>query len=347
MALIAPPALKPGSTLDEQRTFMTQATGYVDQLSTEPHAAADSDLRVLVDGLQRVADDVDRIARATLLRRIAGFVYAEGKPMVGLVPALEAVRLCRTAGDKEQLARSLGILSLVLRDTTDLKMALQCLEEALTMHQKEDWIRVALLSHKAACYHMARKWNEAEKAIQLALALNKRLGIEFGKETLYEVASKVARDKGDLEAAKHFCASAVEAADASISNPHHPPLINMASMNRLLCYCLAGQLALRCGDVHEAEVQAGKARALAQAGSSPRAMLDVEMLEGGVLVAMGNAEVGISRLQDVLDRSREMRANLADALQALVDACHTAGRTELVVPYQRELALIARQYKDL
>ncbi|HEU0200988.1 MAG TPA: hypothetical protein VFR86_11195, partial [Burkholderiaceae bacterium] len=317
----------------EQAQYVRDVAAFSRRLNAGDVTASLSDLVTAHRALATIAHGVTDPERIEALLGIAQHHYVAGYALAGIEPAIDAMNAARAHGDPLWLMRALNTLGYCLSDTVDVAGATEYFVEALELaiaHQSERaecslWggLGTALVyagqhDEAFACFERAASKTGAPLTVRAAAYTNLAL------LCLY---------KSDLENGLEYARQAI----AAMPDPHAPNEM----LNRVLAETYCARLLLADKPTQAAQ-RVAIAKELAAKSRSERAWHAASIAEGLCEVARGHVDVGLSRLNRLLEQARSMRTGLRDTLLALVSAFQSIGQPDRADQYVRELAHFSR-----
>jgi putative two-component system response regulator len=272
---------------------------------------------------------------------IAQFHYVAGQAMVGLEPAEEAVRIARQIDQPESLRKSLTFLGILKADSGNMPGAIESYGEAVEL-------AIASGNRRAECI----VWNNLGVALLYAAqygdavaCLERAIELSASDQTLRSFAQAA---NGNIALAclhlEDFGKGlrAAESATASAEAPQSPS----ECFSRVLNESYYARLLLEVGVVQKAKERCEIAKRFAAQSGLERAHLIAAMAEGLCEVHDKKVDVGLSRLNQVLEKARVAKAPLRDALIAVVKAHQVAGKHDIAYVYLRELMMHTKKVQQ-
>jgi putative two-component system response regulator len=286
----------------------------------------------VVRTIRAMSGDADAPLRVSCLLDACQFFYVSGQPFMAVEPATDAIELARRANDPALLRRALNGLGIVSADTGNISKAVECYAEALdiskSMHDLD--AECASWSNIAAAWFYAAQYQESIGCGERVLAIA-------------EANPALARYKAAAYANIALCCLHIEdfergllAAKQSIAESPEPKT-SSEMLARVLRENNYARLLLEVNSTEAARERCDIARAYAQKSNSPRAEIVALVLDGLCNVHAGNIDLGLSRLLKTLEKARELKATLRDALIAMVKAYQLVGKPEKALIYLHEL----------
>ena len=275
-----------------------------------------------------------RTERVDVLVAIAQYNFVTGKAMLGIEPAIDGLNAARALADPLRLMRALNVLAYCLTDTVDIAGAVEYFTEALELAvvHKNQLAECALWSGLGTAVEHAGQHDEARRCFERAVAT-----AGSNRPFLAAVYTNLAwlcLHTRDIASGMHYAQQALAA------NPD--PRAPLELLHRVLAESHFACLLLETERHAEAAERVAIAKDLATRAGSERAELVASTAEGLCEVARGQIDVGLSRLERLLDHARTMRTALRDTLLALVGAYRAVGQHDRAEAHLRELSHIAR-----
>lgn len=269
---------------------------------------------------------------------IAQFFYISGQTVLGLEPTSNAVSAARSLGDLRLLRRALMAQGILQADTGNVPGAIECHAEALEIAQRigdragegSVWNNLAAAFLYAAQY--ADSILASRRVIELAETEPELKFVRALALSNIALASLHSEDfVTGLDSAKQSIESAGEpkTADQLLSRVH-----SESHYSRLL---------LEVNSLQAARERCELAKRYASQACSQRAEQAASIAEGLYEVYAGKVDIGLSRLQGALERSRVMKSTLRDTLIAMVKAYDLCGKPQLALVHLRELLHVTRK----
>jgi putative two-component system response regulator len=305
---------------------------------TAPPAALPEALRELASGLARqdaagvaarIAPLIPRVREEPVasspavvvdgVSAICRELYGHGRSVEAL-PLARALRdRCHGAGDRAQTRRATFLCGLLLSDGGDLVGAIEHYVEAL---------RIAAGDEDRA--EMARVWGNLGSSFsragrqELAARCNHRclklLEPLIGASTVRRAAlANLAQScyyLGQVEEGIRYGEAALAEMSDAESGDTYGSILLRRNLARLL---------LERGSLDQAEEHVASALVLANLAGTPRAAIAAEMTRAAHDLAIGKADLALTRIDRTLARAREVPATLADALACAVRGEEAAG----------------------
>lgn len=276
--------------------------------------------------------------RVSCMLAIAQFFYISGQTVLGLEPTSNAVSAARSLGDLRLLRRALMAQGILQADTGNVPGAIECHAEALEIAQRigdragegSVWNNLAAAFLYAAQY--ADSILASRRVIELAETEPELKFVRALALSNIALASLHSEDfVTGLDSAKQSIESAGEpkTADQLLSRVH-----SESHYSRLL---------LEVNSLQAARERCELAKRYASQACSQRAEQAASIAEGLYEVYAGKVDIGLSRLQGALERSRVMKSTLRDTLIAMVKAYDLCGKPQLALVHLRELLHVTRK----
>ena len=276
--------------------------------------------------------------RIACLLDVAQFFYISGQTVLGLEPASNAVLLAIQIKNGPLRRKALTVQGVLFADSGNLPAAVECYADALELaRDQQDAVgECSVWNNLGGALIYGAQFSDAiqclEQAIHVADADPRLTSVRQQALTNIALASLhcEAFDKG------------LTAARASIEALQKPGDANQL-LTRVLCEANYSRLLLELNDLPEARARCESAKLFAAAACSQRAEQSAAIAEGLYEVYAGKVDVGLTRLQNALDRARVMKGFLREALIALVKAYDICGRPQLALVHLRELLSVTRR----
>ncbi len=330
-----------GSEISESRSIDLRLAQILEGLQrqlTSPDAESLVAVAAAHNELRRLPATHVSALRVSCMLAIAQFFYISGQTVLGLEPTANAVSAARSLGELRLLRRALMFQGILQADTGNVPGAIECHAEALEIAQRigdragegSVWNNLAAAFLYAAQY--ADSILASRRVIELAetepeLSLVRALALSN-----IALASLHSEDFATgLESAKQSIESAGEpkTADQLLSRVH-----SESHYSRLL---------LEVNSLQAARERCELAKRYASQSCSQRAEQAASIAEGLYEVYAGKVDIGLSRLQGALERSRVMKSTLRDTLIAMVKAYDLCGKPQLALVHLRELLHVTRK----
>jgi putative two-component system response regulator len=294
-------------------------------------AAAHTELRAMSDS----AATVERVA---CLLDVAQYFYISGQTILGLEPASSAVGEARILGVPSMLRRALTFQGALLADTGNIPGAIEACAEALELSIKQN-DRVgegATWNNLGAAFLYAAQFSDAMSCFSRVLDA---AGVEPALAAIRPLAlSNLALASLQTE----DFGRGIESVRASIEEAGEPTSANQLLL-RVTSESHYSRLLLEINDLQHAKERCEMAKRFANESCSQRAEHVAAIAEGLYEVYAGKIDIGLSRLQAALERSRVMKSTLRDSLIAMVKAYDLCGKPQLALVHLRELLHVTRK----
>lgn len=280
--------------------------------------------------------------RVSCLTEIARQYYHHGQRLFSAVePIALAVMLARQENLRPLLRRALSIQGLVLVATNNPTDALRSLLEALDIaHELNSIVGItAAWNNIGGAFLEAALFSDARACFERAASMS--------SEAPGDPAARQMRSHGlgnsalcslqllEFERGIESVSKAIE----QLSSPRSPE--ELAA--RVLFEATYTRLLVGLDRPAEAAERANVAREMAPEAKSLRADVAAACSVGLVEVYNGQADVGISRMVNALERARVIPSSLREALQAMVQAYERADRPDRALSTHRELIMLIRK----
>lgn len=331
-ALPIPPSDTAG--VSDWARYTADVSVFCSRLNADTFTVSADELDGIHKLLLRAPGAVDLGQRSSSLSAIAQYHYVAGNALIGIEPGIDALILARQLGEPVTVMRALNTLAYCLTDTVDIAGATECFVEALEL-------AVSTKNQLAEC----SLWN----GLGGALTYN---GQREESRLCFERAIATAGSHRFVRAAAHtnLALGYLNDGDAKNGIDHARaalelmpnPVDSSELLTRVLTETYYARLLIETNNHVEAAERIAVAKALAERSNSERARHAAAVAEGVCEVARGQADIGLSRLNRLLEHARAMRTALRDTLLALVSAYRYLGELEKAEVHLRELSLIAR-----
>lgn len=279
--------------------------------------------------------------RVQSLLDVAQFFYLAGQTVLGLEPVANAVSMAARLNDPLLQRRALSFHGVLLADSGNLATAVECYAEALDLarEQRDDMGECSTWNNLGATLIYAAQFSDAIRCLEMAVDLSAGRAdlTALRQQALSNIAlaclHSEAFDQGLL------------AARASVEALSEPTSASEL-VSRVLSEAVYARLLMEVHHLDEARRRCEIAKAFAVRSCSQRAEQSAEITEGMCEVYSGNIDIGLSRLQNALDRARIMKGFLRDALIAMVKAHDVAGNQHLALIHLRELLAVTRKMQQ-
>ena len=262
---------------------------------------------------ERVKEAVDAVSAACRA------LYADARSAEALPLARGLLEHCLRAGDRDQTRRAAGVCGLLAADSADVVAAIQYHVQSL---------RIAAADENRL--EMARSWNNLGHAMnvsgraELAVRCFRRCvallePIVQPTQVRYAALGNLADCQyqlGEHEDGIRCGELALHELSALGEQDPYALILLRRNLARLL---------IALGRVEEAQEQVVEAIALGEASPSPRVAIAADITRAAHDLAMGDADVALTRIDRTLAKAREVPATLHDALACAVRAEEAAG----------------------
>ncbi|MFN9030774.1 MAG: HD domain-containing phosphohydrolase [Betaproteobacteria bacterium] len=314
--------------------FIHAAAVYTTRLVSAPSVTEVADITALAAGLHSAPAGVAPRERMEALVSLSYHCYVVGHVMTGIEPAVDALNAARLVNEPLWLIRALNALALNLGDTVDVGGAVEYYAEALeiairgrdSLVEAKLWGNLGMAlgysgHHQDAdeCFHRSARLAEDNPSVLAAAYTNLALNALYQRDA----ASGLAHVRRAIDALP----------DPRDANEH---------LTRVLAETYYARLLVEISSHEEAARRVRIARELAARSGSGRTQHSAELAEGLCEVARGQHDIGLSRLNALLDRARTMRTKLRDTLHALIAAYRYMDQPHKADVHVRELSFLAR-----
>ncbi|MEO5692605.1 MAG: HD domain-containing phosphohydrolase [Usitatibacter sp.] len=276
--------------------------------------------------------------RINTLLDAAQFYYHVGRTFNAIQPANDATEIAEQSGNKPLLRKAMTFAGVLYADTGNTSRAIECYARALDLARE-------LRDSEAEC----AVW--VNLGVALLYAAQYKDAISCLEHTVHMASSNPALTKFRTVALSNIAlcclhledfSRGLKAAEKSISESAEPhSAADLA--NRVIRENNYTRLLLEVDAIEKARERCDLARKYAARSQSARAEISAAIAEGLYEVHAGQADVGISRLTNTLERARLLRPMLREALAALVKAFELIGQPERALIYLREMMDALRQ----
>jgi len=289
-------------------------------------------MKSVIRALKRMKGSANAELRINCFLDTSQYFYVSGQSFDAIEPALAAAELAKATRHDGQLRKALNFLGAFYADTGNTSRSVECYAHALDLAQKTGdkdgecsvWGNLGLALLYAAQYQ------DAIACLEHAIAIAGTTS-SFQK---YRIAalSNVALACLHTEDFRR----GLKAAEASIresTEPHSASEL-VSRVLREHHYC---RLLLEVNAVEKAGERCQIARRYAAKSRSARAEIAASIAEGLYEVHAGRVDVGISRLNNTLERARILKSMQRDVLAALVKSYEIMGQPQRALIYLREM----------
>ncbi len=294
-------------------------------------ASALADAAQALSCLPRSFDCAERVHAALTL---AQHQYVAARAREGLDPAAHALEVARRIESRPLVRKALTFEGILLADTGNLPGAIERCAEALEIAEalQDPVAEAAVWNNLGAALLYAAQYNEAIRCFERVLALSETevqlQGVRAGAFGNIALACLYLEDFG----------KGLRNAKASVDIMAEPSTPT-AMQSRVLAESNYTRLLLEVDSLTKAKERCEFAKHYAKQSGSERTTISASIAEGLYEVSAGMHDVGLSRLNQTLERARVLRSPLRDALIAMVKAHEIAGKPDLALVYLRELML--------
>jgi putative two-component system response regulator len=277
-------------------------------------------------------------AKVNCLLSVAQYFYISGQTILGLEPSATAVAAARALGDPAAVRKALTFQGALLADTGNIPGAIEVCAEALELAIKHGdrvgegatwnnlgaaFLYAAQFSDAISCFSRVIEAAEDEPALATIRPL-----------ALSNIALASLHTEDFQRGIDSIQSSIEQAGDAVTADQMLLRVTSEAHYSRLL---------LEVNDLQRARARCEIAKEFASRSCSQRAEHVSALAEGLYEVYAGKVDIGLSRLQGALERSRIMKSTLRDALIAMVKAYDLCGKPQLALVHLRELLHVTRK----
>ena len=289
-----------------------------------------SKLELLASQLADIRVDIPR--QLTSMLDAVRFLYVSGHAFSGLVIAQKAQALGLECAQSALTGDALLLIGVCSADTGDLATAMEAYASALTLATgtNDAGRQRKILHNLGSALAYAGMFREALASLYASLA-----GTE-GEPGLISFRSAIYTNIATCHLNLDEIGPGLEAIQKSIDLAQEPDDVNKA-LNRVLAEGCYTRLLLEVNKFEAAKDHAKLARKYASQSKSPRADIFAAVAEGLAEVFSGQADVGITRLVNTLDRAKMHKITTRDVLIALVKAFEFIGKPDHALVYLRQL----------
>ena len=314
----------------DDKTLLSQANARI-SLALKDGAASDSRLiEVLASQLSTIRVDVPEQLR--LMLDAVRFFYLSGQAFTGLPIAQKARSLAVEVADSKSTFDALLLVGVCAAETGGLPIAMEAYADALRLaggitdkvRESRVWqnLGVALMygglyGEAINCFDCVISQTSEAPGVQASIA--KAYGnIALCRLNLDEI-------RAGLVAIERAVSLSGEPSDAQSAH------------NRVIIENNYTRLLLEADNFEGAKEHAKLARLYASRTKSPRADIFAAVAEGLAEVFSGQADVGITRLTNTLERGKALKVTTREVLMALVKALEFTGKPDQALIYLRQL----------
>ena len=314
----------------DDKTLLSQANARI-SLALKDGAASDSRLiEVLASQLSTIRVDVPEQLR--LMLDAVRFFYLSGQAFTGLPIAQKARSLAVEVADSKSTFDALLLVGVCAAETGGLPIAMEAYADALRLaggitdkvRESRVWqnLGVALMygglyGEAINCFDCVISQTSEAPGVQASIA--KAYGnIALCRLNLDEI-------RAGLVAIERAVSLSGEPSDAQSAH------------NRVIIENNYTRLLLEADNFEGAKEHAKLARLYASRTKSPRADIFAAVAEGLAEVFSGQADVGITRLTNTLERGKALKVTTREVLMALVKALEFTGKPDQALVYLRQL----------
>jgi putative two-component system response regulator len=308
------------------------------QLQT-PGEASLQEVLACEQALRQIPAGVVSATRVECLLAISQHYYLAARPASALPAADRAVDVARALGDRSLLRKALTFLGVMRMETGNLPEATGCFSEALEIAQQlgDAGAEAPVWNNLGLALQNAAQYTDAIHCFEQAAALAERCpAFGFVRRSALSNIASCALHLHDVRTGIKAVRQAIEL------NPD--PQTPTECLSRVISESNYARLLLEVGETGHAAEHCEKARIYAAKAPTARAEFAASLTSGLIDVHSGRVDVGLSRLQQVLDETRQhVRSEIRDALVALVKAYDIAGQPKQALVYLRELLHYTRR----
>jgi putative two-component system response regulator len=277
-------------------------------------------------------------ARVDCLLAGVGFLYVTGYTALGVEWAQEAVASARALGSRQHLRRALSNSGVLNADAANFPAAIEAYSEALevAIELKDAKAEATVWLNLGPALMYAAQYAESIECSERALAIALREG--YGLPIITAAPGNIALASLHLEDLSKGLRMAKRSVEAS-----GEPRNDVEKLNRVLHESTYTRLLIEVDSLVKAKERCELAKRYAQESNSQPAQLAATLAEGLYEIHAGLKDVGLSRLENALERARGIKSFLRDTLVAMVKGYEAAGEPEKALSYLRELMLHTRQ----
>jgi len=328
-------------SFDDEERYCANLLSELRPLLVEPTDDSPARFNAAYQHLKTLAASKATPQRIEVLLVVAQYYYLAAKPSVALEAATEAEALARRSNDRRLLRWSLSLLGLMQSETGNLPGATASLSEALEIARElqdrtaegRAWVNLGVSLIAAAQY--SDSITSFERAIALSGA--DAAGAQMRRNALTNIGL-CALHLGDVR-------TGLRALNAEFHDAGVPQTAADATA-RASAESVYARLLLDVGDVDGARRHAEEARKFAQISATARAQLVAATASGLVEVHSGSADIGLTRLKQTLEQSRQgLKGEVRDTLSACIAGYEAAGQPDVALVYLHELLAMNREAK--
>ena len=304
---------------------LTIARAFATGICSDPkklEAVASKLADIRVDIPQQLASMLDAVR----------FLYVSGHAFGGLVVAQKAQSLGLESAQSALTGDAQLLIGVCSADTGDLATAMEAYASALTLAAGtgDAGRQRKILHNLGSALAYAGMFREALASLYAALVESEH------DPSLASFRSAIYTNIATCHLNLDEIGPGLDAIQKSISLAQEPDDVNKA-LNRVLAEGCYTRLLLEVSNFDAAREHAKLARKYASQSKSPRADIFAGVAEGLAEVFSGQADVGITRLVNTLDRARTHKITTRDVLIALVKAFEFIGKPDQALVYLRQL----------
>ena len=316
--------------MPEDITLLAQAR---DEISVALKKGSVADARLIEALANRLANiRVDVAEQLGLMLDAVRFFYLTGHAFTGLPIAQRARSLAVESADLNATIDSLLLVGVCAADTGDFPTAMEAYADALRLAKgSADPIREGKIwSNLGAALVYAGLYGEAigcfESVIEKAQAEPRLRAMAVG------AYGNIALCHLNLDEIRLGLAAIDKAISQSVDSESAE-----SALNRVILENNYARLLLEANNFDAAKGHAKLAREYAAKARLPRADITASVAEGLTEVFSGQADIGISRLTNTLERARTLKVTTREVLVALVRAFEFIGQPDRALIYLRQM----------
>lgn len=287
-------------------------------------------LEALALQLHSLREDVPE--QLKLMLDAGRFFYVSGQAFRGIPIAQKARSLGLEVGESGLTTDALILIGVCSADSGGLPTAMEAYADALTLAKgSRDLVREGKIwFNLGSALSYSGLNNEALSCFEMALTRIR--DVKDLAPLLPGIYTNLAACHLNLDQIRQGLA-AIEKAIQLSSEPKDAHSI----LNRVLAENFYTRLLLEINDFETAREHAKSARYFASQSKTPRADISASVAEGLTEVYSGQADVGISRLTNTLERARTLKVATREVLMALVKAFEFIGQPDRALIYLRQM----------
>ena len=260
------------------------------------------------------------------------YLYLAGKPMMGLEVADQAKKFAVQIADGRSTALALSSLGICAADTGNLPRAMEAYAEALALSQgAADQLQEGRIwLNLSAALNYGGLYRESIGCLEHALKIARTTeGLKSYIPSFYMNMAICHLNLDEIPQGLLAIKKAVEySSEPKTTHDIH---------NRVLAENYFTRLLIEIDDYAGALEHARESRRYAGMSKSPRSDITASVAEGLAEVFSGQADVGISRLTQTLDRARTLKVTIREVLVAIVKAHEHLGQHDKALEYLRQM----------